>query len=119
MRPQMSTSPSGAVRPSRREFIKTTGKIAAASALAGIALPHVHAAEDNTIRLALIGCGPRGTGAVADAIAAEGGPVKLVAMADVFQDKMDKSFGALSEKFRAQVDVPRERVSPRIMTYWV
>jgi predicted dehydrogenase len=109
MQPQMSTSTAVAVPSSRREFIKTTGKLAAASALAGVALPHVHAAEDNTIRLALIGCGPRGTGAVADAIAAEGGPVKLVAMADVFQDKMDKSFGVRSEKFRAQVDVPRER----------
>ena len=38
--------------PSRREFVKNTGRIVAASALAGVAVPHVHAAEDNTIRLA-------------------------------------------------------------------
>ena len=44
----------------RREFIKNTVKIAAASALAGIAIPRVFAAEDNTIQLALIGCGGRG-----------------------------------------------------------
>ena len=58
--------------PSRRDFIKTTGQFAAASALAGVALPHVHAAEDNTIRLALIGCGGRGSGAVANAMSAGG-----------------------------------------------
>ena len=56
----------------RRDFLKTTGQFAAASALAGVALPHVHAAEDNTIRLALIGCGGRGNGAVANAMSAGG-----------------------------------------------
>ena len=50
---------------SRREFLKTSSQVVAASALAGVALPHVHAAENNTIQLALIGCGGRGTGAVA------------------------------------------------------
>ena len=56
----------------RREFIKNTARFAAASALAGVAIPHVHAAEDNTIRLALIGCGGRGSGAVANAMSAGG-----------------------------------------------
>ena len=41
--------------------------MAAASALAGVSIPWVHAAEDNTIRLAPISCGGRGSGAVADA----------------------------------------------------
>jgi len=54
--------------PSRREFLKTTGQAAAVSALVGVALPHVHAGEDNTIQLALIGCGGRGSGAVANAM---------------------------------------------------
>ena len=57
---------------SRRDFLKTTGQFAAASALAGLTLPHVHAAEDNTIRLALIGCGGRGSGAVGNAMSAGG-----------------------------------------------
>ena len=48
---------------SRREFLKNTGRIAAASALAGAVIPNVHAAENNTIQVALIGCGGRGTGA--------------------------------------------------------
>jgi len=57
---------------SRRAFIKATSQIAAASALAGVAIPYVHAAEDNTIRLALIGCGGHGSGAVANAMSAGG-----------------------------------------------
>ena len=67
---------------SRREFLKNTGQIAATTTLAGLAVPRVHAAEDNTIQVALIGCGGRGTGAAADAMSVKQGPVKLVAMAD-------------------------------------
>ena len=75
MKPKQSalTPVSGSVQ-TRREFLATTGKAAAATALAGVALPHVHAAEDNTIRLAIVGCGGRGTGAVANAFEAPGGP---------------------------------------------
>ena len=97
--------------PSRREFLKDTGRItAAASVLAGVATPHVHAAEDNTIQLALIGCGGRGTGAAADAMnVKDKGPIKLVAMADAFQDRVDNSQSALKKQFPGQVDVPAER----------
>ena len=73
---------------SRREFIKTTGRLAAASALAGVALPHVHAAGSDLIQVALIGCGGRGTGAAQNAVDVKGGQVKLVAMADVFQNRI-------------------------------
>ena len=61
----------------RRDFLRV-------SALAGITLPYVHAAENDTIQLALIGCGGRGTGAVENAFHIQNGPVKLAAMADVF-----------------------------------
>ncbi|NUQ61939.1 MAG: twin-arginine translocation signal domain-containing protein, partial [Pirellulales bacterium] len=44
----------------RRDLLKAGGTAAAASALAGVAVPRVHAAENHTIRLALIGCGSRG-----------------------------------------------------------
>src|SRR5262245_3404688 len=54
--------------PSRREFIKSTGGVVAASALMGVAIPRVHAAEDNTLNVALVGCGGRGTGAALDAL---------------------------------------------------
>ena len=63
---------------SRRDFLGTTGLVAAGSALAGVAVPSVHAAEDNTIRVALVGCGGRGTGAAANALSTNKGPIKLV-----------------------------------------
>ncbi len=94
---------------SRREFLKHTGRLAGASVLAGAALPHVHAAEDNTIRLALIGCGGRGSGAAVDAFDSPNGPVKLVAMADLFANRLAAAHKNLSEKYSAFMDVPPER----------
>lgn len=93
---------------SRREFLKNTGRIAAASALAGVAIPNVHAAEDNTIQVALIGCGGRGTGAVGDALSVKNGPIKLVAMADAFPNRLASSFTALKKEFSDQVNVPED-----------
>ena len=93
----------------RREFLKNTGRIAAASTLAGIAIPHVYAAEDNTIRVALIGCGGRGGGAAANALAVKNGPIKLVAMADVFPKQLAKDLNWLKKEHGTQIDVPPER----------
>jgi predicted dehydrogenase len=96
------------VKATRRNFIVGT----AASAFAGMTVPFVHAAEDNTIRLALIGCGGRGTGAAKDALRTALVPTKLVAMADVFQDKMNASYGGLSSLYAnkpEKMDVPEER----------
>lgn len=72
-------------------------------------LPHVHAAEDNTIRLALIGCGGRGRGAAKDAFDSPNGPVKLIAMADLFQHRLDSAYKVLSAQFANKMDVPKER----------
>jgi len=94
---------------SRREFLTTGGKVATASALASVALPPVHAGEDNTIRVALIGCGGRGGGAAANAIEATGGPVKLWAMADIFETRLKGCHNHLSQKFADKVEVPAER----------
>ncbi len=90
---------------SRRDFIKTTGRLAAASALAGIVLPHVHAQDSQTVQVALIGCGGRGTGAAGNAMSVKEGPVKLVAMADVFKSKLENSHKTLKDKFNEQVQV--------------
>ncbi|MHC4074237.1 MAG: Gfo/Idh/MocA family protein, partial [Planctomycetota bacterium] len=79
------------LRSSRRRFMAQGGKVLAGSALAGVALPRIHAGEDNTIRLALVGCGGRGSGAVGNALCSKTGPTKLVAMADVFEDKQKRS----------------------------
>ncbi len=93
----------------RRDFIKTTGRLAAASALAGVAIPHVHAASSNVIQVALVGCGGRGTGAAGNALAAQGGPLKLVAMANVFEAKLNSSFDGLKEQCGDKVAVPQDR----------
>ena len=95
---------------SRRDFIKTTGQFAAASALAGVAIPHVHAAFTDTITVALVGCGGRGSGAAVDALSVKQGPMKLVAMADVFESRLKSSYEALSRSEVAKdVDVPQDR----------
>jgi predicted dehydrogenase len=93
----------------RREFIKTTGRLAAASALAGVAIPHVHAASGGLIQLALVGCGGRGTGAANNALATNGGPMKLVAMADVFDKKLTDSYEGIKKECGDKVDVPQDR----------
>jgi predicted dehydrogenase len=94
---------------SRRTFLKNTGRLAAASTLAAVVVPHVHAAEDNTIRLVLIGCGGRGSGAAWDALSRTNGPTRLVAMADVFPSRLSASYDNLKKGFPGQVDVPAER----------
>ena len=94
---------------SRREFLARGSAVAATSALAGVSMPWVHAAEDNTIRLALIGCGGRGSGAVADAFDSPNGPVKLAVMADIFPSRLDNALQVLSEKYKDRVDVPPDR----------
>jgi predicted dehydrogenase len=94
---------------SRRDFIKQTGTLAAASALAGVAIPHVHAAGNETIQVALVGCGGRGSGAAGNALSVKNGPTKLVAMADVFEDRLKSSVGSLKRQFAAKMDVPPDR----------
>ncbi len=95
---------------SRREILKATGRVAAVSALAGIAIPqHVYAAQDSTIHLALVGCGGRGTGAASDALSTKSGPTKLVAMADVFHDRLNASYRGIHARFKDHVDVPADR----------
>ena len=93
----------------RRQFIKDTGTLVAAGTLAGMAVPMVHAAQDSTVQVALVGCGGRGTGAAENALRVQSQPVKLVAMADVFEDRLSTSHKALSNRFDKQVEVPSDR----------
>ena len=96
--------------PSRREFLQSTGRIAAVGALAGAIIPQVHAAEGtSTMQVALVGCGGRGTGAAANALATQQGPIKLVAMADVFPNKLKASYEGLRGQASDKMDVPEDR----------
>ena len=74
---------------SRRDFLKTSGIVAAGTFLASQSVPRVHAAESNIIKVAIVGCGNRGAGAVRQALNADDNVV-LWAVADTFEDK---SFG--------------------------
>ncbi len=94
---------------SRREFLKNTGRIAATSAIAAGLGSSVHAAGSSEIKIVLIGCGGRGTGAASNALSVKGGPIKLVAMADVFEDKLKGSYKNLKQRFGDKVQVPEDR----------
>ncbi|HNS21775.1 MAG TPA: hypothetical protein PKH24_14820, partial [Sedimentisphaerales bacterium] len=96
-------------KPTRREVLQWSGKTAAVSALTGISIPMVHAGEDNTIRLALIGCGGRGCGAAGNAFDSPNGPVKMIAMADFFENRLANAHKTLSNQYAAKMDVPPDR----------
>ena len=81
----------------------------AGSVLSGVALSRIYAGEDNTIRLALVGCGGRGSGAAVNALSSPNGQTKLVAMADLFDNRLSRSYRALKERFGEQIDVPEDR----------
>jgi len=99
---------------SRREFIKTTGRAAAATTFAAVSWNAITSAkgeakQDNLIQVALVGCGGRGTGAAAQAMGVVRGPVKLIAMADAFEDRLKDSYNGLAKENADKMDVPDER----------
>lgn len=100
-----SPQPSGTTR---REFLRTSSAVAAGLALAGAVARPGYAAESNTIKIALVGCGGRGTGAAAQALSTKG-PTRLFAMADVFDKRLQGSLTNLKSAHAAQLDVPPER----------
>ncbi|MHC4306989.1 MAG: gfo/Idh/MocA family oxidoreductase, partial [Planctomycetota bacterium] len=83
-----NTPPQEAASLSRREFVKTTAATALLSA------PFVHAAGSDTIRVGLVGCGGRGTGAASQALNADQ-EVVLTAMGEMFEDKLSASLKRL------------------------
>lgn len=93
---------------SRRDFLKTTSGAVASAALVSALNTRGYAGENNTIKVALVGCGGRGTGAAQNALSTAG-PTKLFAMADVFASRLNGSHDALAKQFADKVDVPPER----------
>jgi predicted dehydrogenase len=89
---------------SRRHFLGQSSKTAAASVLAGVTIPAVHAAGSDGIRLALIGCGGRGSGAVVNAMEADDG-VSLTAMADLYEDRLEGARIAIEGKYKERAVV--------------
>lgn len=97
---------------SRRRFVQgTTASIVGSTVLGGLSVPRTaHAAGDDTIRIGLIGCGGRGTGAASQALRADKN-VKLVAMADAFENNLEDKLKQLKkdEEITAKIDVPKDR----------
>src|SRR6185295_16300050 len=92
----------------RRDFLQTTSLATGAALLGGLSVDRVaHAAGSDTIKLALIGCGGRGSGAASQALSTEGS-VKLIAMADAFKDRLEGSHNEIKKKHGEKVEVPEE-----------
>ena len=93
----------------RRDFLKgaSLGVLGASLVSQGIG---VHAAESNTINVALVGCGGRGGGAVMQAMSTDG-PKKLVALADVFENKVRWLASSVKEKFPNDVDPNLQQIT--------
>ncbi len=102
---------SNAKKSSRREFLEKSTATVAGTALAGSlnVARNAHAAGDDQIKIALIGCGGRGNGAATNCLQSCDN-VKLVAVADAFEEKAKASADRLKKKFGDKVDVPQDRV---------
>lgn len=97
----------------RRDVLRTTAALAAAGlAPAGLAAAALPRRANPVLRIGLIGCGGRGTGAAAQALRADP-DTKLVAMGDVFKDRLDSSLAGITAEMEgdaaARIDVPPER----------
>ena len=91
---------------SRRGFLQTS---AAAAVTSTIIAPSVHAAGSDLLKIALVGCGGRGTGAAINALGADEN-VKLVAVADVFEDLAKSGLNVVKAAFPDKVDVKPENI---------
>ncbi len=103
---------SQAACPSRRQFLKTTSLLAAASGTATSEVGHaaVHDGGSETLKVGVVGCGGRGSGAALNALHADE-HVQITAMADAFEDRVQLCLRSLLRKPEAEgrVDVPEER----------
>ena len=91
---------------SRRDFVKTA---AAATVAAVVPAPFpVFAAGSDAIRVGVIGCGGRGTGAAIDCLTAAPG-VEIVALGDLVPDRVESALGRLTQEFPGRVKVPATR----------
>jgi predicted dehydrogenase len=115
---QMSTEQSNNLATSRRRFVKQTTWLAGGLLAAPLfSRANYFSGADDTIKVALVGCGGRGTGAATQALLSKQN-VKLVAMADAFRDNLDRSYKRLIApetskgtgiNLADRIDVPEER----------
>jgi predicted dehydrogenase len=103
---------------SRRDFIKASSLLVAGGAVSGglSGARAAHAFGGEEIKLGLVGCGVRGVGAAtqalntaADGALQPGGPVRLVALGDVFGDSLQRGYRTLRSQHGDRADVPVQR----------
>jgi len=97
---------SDSFRLSRRNAVKMAS--VAGGAVAAMRSVHAQSPSTELIRIGLIGCGGRGTGALTQALSVEGSNVKVTAVADAFEKNIDRTLRAI-EKMQDKVDLPKER----------
>ena len=99
-----STSASGSNKPSRRDVVRGAAALGAAMAIPSF----VHAAGNDTLKVGLIGCGGRGTGAANNALNADPN-LKIIALGDMFPDKLETSLlGLHQSQHKDRVEVSKE-----------
>ena len=105
---QIPTASTSVIQPTRRDVVR--GAAALGAAIAAVSVPSfVHAAGTDALRIGLVGCGGRGTGAASNALEADP-TIKLVAMGDLFPDMVELALGSLQKNAHAdRIDVPKER----------
>lgn len=104
-----SSNPPVAPDITRRRFLATTSTAVVGGTLLGLGPERAaFAGSTDTIKIALVGCGGRGTGAANQALSSPG-PTKLVAMCDVRPEQLEKSLKTLTAHKAGQVDVPPDR----------
>ena len=106
MNPKPATTTPPALQ--RRDFLRLTGSAAAATALGLNVQPARAVGSDNVLKIGLIGCGGRGSGAAAQALTADGHSV-LHAIGDVFADRIEGSLRSLTPNFEGRIDVDDSR----------
>ncbi|MFO1030885.1 MAG: Gfo/Idh/MocA family oxidoreductase [Planctomycetota bacterium] len=97
----------------RRSFLYTAAAAATAHSLArarDLGRFAGQGQDGDELRVGLIGCGGRGSGAIAQALSTKG-PTRLWAIADMFADRLEGCLGNLAEsnELKRRVDVPKER----------
>lgn len=100
----------------RRQFLSTSSSAVVGAGLVGSLGPFAYAAGSDTIRVALVGCGGRGTGAVGQ-IFNTAGSTRLVAVADAFREKAENALRNLTNHAAEKVEVPEDRIFTGLDAY--
>ncbi len=104
---------SGKPSTSRRKFLAGIGAVGTGLVTNGMVtangfVPAVHSRNDDVLKIALIGCGGRGTGAAVNALNADPN-TKVTVLADIFQDRIGPCLESIQKAYPDRVDVPQER----------